>query len=802
MRRNSLRTAARSLAPVLLLALFAGAAVADTALEQGQRALRLAARIDSSRFVERIRSLSTSYPSRMIGSDGDSAAAMYVANAFRSIGLKSVQIQEFETVVAKDFLSRIIIPSSGDTINLHAFPPNFARTNTVLPGGIAGKLVYGGQARPANLNGQDIENSIVLMEMNTGRRWTTIATLGAQAALFIEPADPYERELFKGFATSVNFPRFWIERDGGRRLKEHLAENPGTQVVVEAYQPWQTAKGRNVIGYLNGSDPVLLQETVIITAGIDGYSTISTLAPAAEQAGGIAALLELAEIFSKSPPARSVMFVGLDGGGANTGLVGARTLVQALKQNYPGTLALFIQQFREDVRLIGDRKLAAKFPEYREATDALETALEDIVDGSQSDAVDDWRALVLARTAYVTESKATLERQGEELEQARSIYGQAVARAARIFISSFRTVTDELAPLIERFDDLHQQYLVLLHRDVSQLQPIVDADADKIRTDVRGRLAAARLSDVKRALKTLEAIGGDDYRRRLKNTLDGFELVEPLLPKQIALMAHLKLKSHQDGIGVFYKGFFFNQIPDLELKRAFGDIGKRFTSYAANAVINSNLERLWALSDSKIRGGISQEREALIRRKADYEQLVGIENTETTQTYVWYHSAFNAVTWPLALILLLVSGWFVRRVLKDGGQLSPRLIVGLALGLLLVVLKIAGWRWHGTATVDLAIDTLIENYSELLLDADELPRDNKSKIRLIKEKGASYLDIVQTPTYFADNIRHAISKTVTVVTDEITAADAELARINEQLELRDTPVAALSDSQLIRLQRL
>ena len=89
--------------------------------------------------------------------------------------------------------------------------------------------------------------------------------------------------------------------------------------------PWVNGRPANLIGKIEGSDPVLKKQVVVIESYYDSMSVVPTLAPGAEQAGGIASLLELARAFKADPPKRTVWFVAC--GAHFLGLQGARTYV-------------------------------------------------------------------------------------------------------------------------------------------------------------------------------------------------------------------------------------------------------------------------------------------------------------------------------------------------------------------------------------------------------------------------------------------------------------------------------------------
>ena len=93
-----------------------------------------------------------------------------------------------------------------------------------------------------------------------------------------------------------------------------------------------TGSGRNVVAFLEGSDPALRAEHIIIGAhydhlGMGAFGSMSTEKEPAihngadDNASGVAALLEIAERLVKEKPARSVVFIAFSG--EESGLIGS-----------------------------------------------------------------------------------------------------------------------------------------------------------------------------------------------------------------------------------------------------------------------------------------------------------------------------------------------------------------------------------------------------------------------------------------------------------------------------------------------
>jgi hypothetical protein len=101
---------------------------------------------------------------------------------------------------------------------------------------------------------------------------------------------------------------------------------PGVSVVVErTLRELRVIPTRNVVGVLEGSDPRLRDEIVLITAHYDhsGRTNQIVFHGADDDASGTAAVMALAEAFATNPvpPKRSLMFLAVDA--EEVGLLGA-----------------------------------------------------------------------------------------------------------------------------------------------------------------------------------------------------------------------------------------------------------------------------------------------------------------------------------------------------------------------------------------------------------------------------------------------------------------------------------------------
>jgi hypothetical protein len=114
--------------------------------------------------------------------------------------------------------------------------------------------------------------------------------------------------------------------------------------------------GYNVVAYLQGSDPRLRDEYVILGAHLDGCGRhLDMLFPGADDnASGSAVVMEIARVFSAARirPRRSILFVLF--GGEEMGLLGANHFAKAL----PAPIKKISAMFNFDMEGEGDRAFA------------------------------------------------------------------------------------------------------------------------------------------------------------------------------------------------------------------------------------------------------------------------------------------------------------------------------------------------------------------------------------------------------------------------------------------------------------
>ena len=131
--------------------------------------------------VDFLRSLS-SLGDRSIGTPGADKAADMVEAEFKRLLPKAsiLERQTFHVPVPMQEGAQLTLAGSGRRTELKQLRANALSPGAVAPPGIKGVLIYVGSGRVADFNGLNVEGSVVLMDMDSGKNWNNAAMLGAR----------------------------------------------------------------------------------------------------------------------------------------------------------------------------------------------------------------------------------------------------------------------------------------------------------------------------------------------------------------------------------------------------------------------------------------------------------------------------------------------------------------------------------------------------------------------------------------------------------------------------------------------
>ena len=293
--------------------------------------------IDMERIKKHIETF-TSFGSRFTGYPGCELAAKYIHDEFIKLGLTNVSYEYFNVAVPYDYGANITVLKTGEVIPAYPLLPNSVETCAISPEGIEGQLIYVKDGDLENYK-EKIKGNIILMDFDSRDRWLYAAQFGAKAVIFIEKEITQAEASRKIVGVPLDFPRLYVTEEAAQKLLRLLKEGP-IYINVKSLMVYKNLKAKNVVGYILGSDEHLKNEIVVIAAYYDSTSIVPSISPGAEEACGIAALLELARYYSYNPPKRTIMFLAL--AGHHQGLAGAREFTYKHLNELGSKIKIFI----------------------------------------------------------------------------------------------------------------------------------------------------------------------------------------------------------------------------------------------------------------------------------------------------------------------------------------------------------------------------------------------------------------------------------------------------------------------------
>ncbi len=262
--------------------------------------------------------------SRMIGYPGYYDAQKYIYDKFNE-SLADVTYHEYPITVPVDYGARLtVLNKLGMNMTLYPFWPNVVALVTTPPEGISGPLIYVHRGELKDFSNKTVEGSIVLMDFNSEMNWINAVDLGAKAVIFIGTDDTttYEANMKHFSRAPLSFPRYYISNEDVYSLLNLLSLGEVVTTNIKSQMRWETINGRNIIGFLPGTDEELRDQYILITAHYDSFSFIPSLSPGAEATCGISSLLDLLSFYSGHPAKYTLVFVAFSG--TPLGLVGSR----------------------------------------------------------------------------------------------------------------------------------------------------------------------------------------------------------------------------------------------------------------------------------------------------------------------------------------------------------------------------------------------------------------------------------------------------------------------------------------------
>lgn len=279
-------------------------------------------------------------------------AASYIAEQFRSFGLK-------ELPEAKDYLQsfelKLATPASSGALVINGTTYSYGK-DLLQAGGndvsLQAPVVFAGYGSKDDLDKIDVKGAIVVTNMGLNdsssfregfRAMATKRRLAAErgaVALVERVKDPgtiwqqlqhrYEEGQLVRDAPTVSLPLFMLN-DGTTGIVA-LVKDGTTASLTTTGNRVNTLAARNVVGVVEGTDPKLKDQYVVLSAHYDHVGVArqpkmeegkldSIYNGARDNAIGATAVINAARYFAQYPPKRSVLFVAYTG--EEMGLIGS-----------------------------------------------------------------------------------------------------------------------------------------------------------------------------------------------------------------------------------------------------------------------------------------------------------------------------------------------------------------------------------------------------------------------------------------------------------------------------------------------
>ncbi|GAA4448361.1 M20/M25/M40 family metallo-hydrolase [Nibrella saemangeumensis] len=296
---------------------------------------------------------------RRTGEPGNMVAARYIAEQFRLLGLKPAPNQ---TDFYQNVPLQVVKPASSGSLTLGGTPLEFRKQFLVIAGPPVdlntetAYIGYGLTDGADGYNGRDVKGKIVVAQVGssdggTGSGMLTAsqqkrrlaAEKGAVALieLYTSGTMPWayvtqmlnseQLSLAAGGTQTSSLPTIWV--DNAKNQLGSLKEAGQKVSLQTSGRPLTPVNSVNVAGIIEGTDPKLKNEYVMLSAHFDhvgvakpgspGYSESDSIFNGTrDNAMGVAGLLAAAKAFSEQPPKRSIIIVALTG--EEVGLLGSR----------------------------------------------------------------------------------------------------------------------------------------------------------------------------------------------------------------------------------------------------------------------------------------------------------------------------------------------------------------------------------------------------------------------------------------------------------------------------------------------
>lgn len=310
------------------------------------------------RVIEDTKWLS-SYPTRVVGTGPHDQAVKDLTKKIKAVPGATVWQQQFPVIVPHTENASLTITAGrwqGEKRPVYPLWPASVRLNTTPKQGIAGRLVYVGQARPDDLPTRRLQGQIAVMEITAGSRWKGAYNAGAKAIILLGSADQTQLHAASHLVTlPINVPRFYVPPGP---LAQALRAGEIREGKIFARARWIRATGTNVFALIMPAKMPEPQQALVIGVPIDSMSVVPQLAPGADNAVDTALALNVLRLYARRPPARPVLFAFVDAYAFNQlgvrQMLGALAVPPAQRQRFVDKDNERIEEYRQHKNLVDE----------------------------------------------------------------------------------------------------------------------------------------------------------------------------------------------------------------------------------------------------------------------------------------------------------------------------------------------------------------------------------------------------------------------------------------------------------------
>lgn len=311
---------------------------------------------------------SEKYKGRLSGSPEYLKAAEWCAAQFEQWGLKPANngswFQYFPNAYSEVYSKGSVKYTNPDGVEKELiFPDEYMPGSNSASGTITGEMVFAGHGITApeleydDYLNVDVRGKIVILETgipytkndSVQGKWTPYSyhrykfknaiDHGAIGLLYVGTIANPNTSFTEGFvyahiSEKITEEIFAASGKEYKKVKEQLAAfqmpsfvlNPKQKVIISAEtKNFPESKSCNVVGLVEGADPILKNEVIIVGGHLDGQGYLGELFPSAlDNASGVADIMAAAKALAQSEvkPKRSVLFILI--GGEECGLYGSK----------------------------------------------------------------------------------------------------------------------------------------------------------------------------------------------------------------------------------------------------------------------------------------------------------------------------------------------------------------------------------------------------------------------------------------------------------------------------------------------